>query len=165
MSASDTGNACEDLLLEALYYTFIDDEDEWQPFTTVVPVDLYSCDTLEAVIRRIDEEMGNDRCYVMPHPDREGLFVVYGELHGWRVPLKEYEHHCVHIENEMGDEEMKTTYRMSLFDHVQAAKTACQGDRNRFEEMLDRLSALMEDGAVDVESTGEDVLAALLSLN
>lgn len=165
MSVSDTKDGFENLTLEALYYTFIDDEDEWQPFTTVVPVDLYSCDTLEAVIRRIDEEMGNDRCYVMPHPDREDLFVVYGELNGWHIPLGEYEHHCVRIENEMGDEEMKTTYLMSLFDHVQAAKAACQGDRNRFEEMLDRLSALMEDGAVDVESTGEDVLAALLSLN
>lgn len=165
MSVSDTKDGFENLTLEALYYTFIDDEDEWQPFTTVVPVDLYSCDTLEAVIRRIDEEMGNDRCYVMPHPDREDLFVVYGGLNGWHIPLGEYEHHCVRIENEMGDEEMKTTYLISLFDHVQAAKAACQGDRNRFEEMLDRLSALMEDGAVDVESTGEDVLAALLSLN
>lgn len=165
MSTSDREDTCEGLVLEVLYYTFIDDEDEWQPFTTVVPVDLYSCDTLEAVIRRIDEEMGNDRCYVMPHPDREDLFVVYGELNGWHIPLGEYELHCVHIENEMGDEEMKTTYRMSLFDHVQAAKTACQGDRNRFEEMLDRLSALMEGGTVDVESTREDVLAALLSLD
>lgn len=165
MPVSDTKDGFENLTLEALYYTFIDDEDEWQPFTTVVPVDLYSCDTLDAVIGRIADEMGNDRCYVMPHPDREDLFVVYGELNGWHIPLGEYEHHCVRIENEMGDEEMKTTYLMSLFDHVQAAKAACQGDRNRFEEMLDRLSALMEDGAVNVESTGEDVLAALLPLN
>ena len=152
-------------LLDALYYTFVDDEDEYQPFTVSIPLDLWEYNTLETVTRRIDEEIGNDRCYFMPHPDHEDLFVVYGELHGWRVPLKEYEHHSVHVENEMGDEEEKTTYHMSLFDHIQAAKRACKGDRNLFEEMLDRLSALMEVGAVDVESTGEDVLAALLSLD